>query len=161
GRFLSLALTALSTILVFLVARLGAGRRVGLLAALFFVALPVLIHKTFEIRPDVPALTFFIGALWGLRHGLRAGDEGRRRRAWFVGAGLGLGAAVRCRPQRGCGLPGGSAGLGLWVLGAVGRGGRGRSLSRTAATLVVLLGVAAPVALTWLGFALRGAGAAF
>src|SRR6476620_6177529 len=50
GRLLSFALTALSVVLVFLVGRIGASRRMGLLAALFFVGHPVLIHKTLEIR---------------------------------------------------------------------------------------------------------------
>jgi 4-amino-4-deoxy-L-arabinose transferase-like glycosyltransferase len=158
GRLVSLALTALSAALIFLVGRLGGGRRVGLLAALFFVAQPVLIHKTFEIRPDVPALPFFIGALWLLGHGLRASDvPPLRRLRWFGAGGLCLGAAVMCTQKLLFVLPGALAGLGLWTLA----GGRRSAARRTAAVLVVLIGVALPMLITWLAFALRGAGDPF
>src|SRR4051812_16152783 len=53
GRLVSLALTALSVVLIFLVGRVGTTRRVALLAALFLAGQPVVIHKTLEIRPDV------------------------------------------------------------------------------------------------------------
>ena len=158
GRLLSLALTALSVVLVFLVGRLGASRRVGLLAALFFVGQPVLIHKTLEIRPDVPALSFFIGALWFLRHGLLAPQASLTRQLrWFLGGGLCLGAAVMCTQKLLFVLPGAFVGLGLWVLAD----GRRTWRPRTFAVLVVLLGVAAPVVVTWIGFALRGGGGQF
>jgi 4-amino-4-deoxy-L-arabinose transferase-like glycosyltransferase len=158
ARFFSLALTALSAVLVFLLGRLGAGRRVGLLAALFFVGQPVLIHKTLEIRPDVPALPFFIAALWFLRHALAR--EARRLR-WFLGGGLCLGATVMCTQKLLFALPGVFLGLGLWALSGVRRGDRRLSIARTAAVLVVALGVAAPIVVTWLGFALRGGGDQF
>lgn len=162
GRLSSLALTALSAGLVFLVGRLGASRRVGLLAALFFVGQPVLIHKTLEIRPDVPALLFFIGALWFLRHGLLAPrTPPTRRLGWFLGGGLCLGASVMCTQKLLFVLPGLFVGLGLWALAGGRRGGRRDLASRTSAVLVVLLGVAVPVLVTWLGFALRGGGGAF
>jgi 4-amino-4-deoxy-L-arabinose transferase-like glycosyltransferase len=154
GRLFSLALTALSAGLVFLVGRMGAGRRVGLLAALFFVAQPVLIHKTLEIRPDVPALPFFIGALWFLRHALAR--EVRPLR-WFLAGGLCLGASVMCTQKMLFALPGVFVGLGLWALA----GGRRSLVARAAAVLVALAGVAAPTAITWVGFALRGGGARF
>ena len=158
ARFLSLALTALSAVLIFLVGRVGAGRRVGLLAALLFVAQPVLIHKTLEIRPDVPALPFFIGALWFLRHALARED---RRLPWFLGGGLCLGATVMCTQKLLFALPGAFLGLGLWVLSGVRSGDRRRLISRTAAVLVVALGVGAPTVVTWLGFALHGGGGQF
>jgi hypothetical protein len=158
GRFLSLALTALSAVLVFLVGRLGASRRVGLLAALFFVGQPALIHRTLEIRPDVLGLAFFVAALWFLRHGLLAQEAlPARRLRWFLGGGLCLGAAVMCTQKMLFALPGAFVGLGLWILAA-----GPRSLStRTATVLVVLLGVAAPTVVTWIGFALRGGGDQF
>jgi hypothetical protein len=70
ARGVSLALTGLSAALVFHIGRLGANRRVGLLAALFLVGQPVLLQKTLEIRPDVLALPFFLGGLWFLLRGL-------------------------------------------------------------------------------------------
>jgi hypothetical protein len=158
ARFLSLALTALSAVLVFLVGRLGASRRVGLLAALFFVGQPALIHRTLEIRPDVLALAFFVAALWFLRHGFLAQEAlPARRLRWFVGGGLCLGATVMCTQKMLFALPGAFVGLGLWILA----GGPRNLSSRTATVLVVLLAVAAPTAVTWIGFALRGGGGQF
>jgi 4-amino-4-deoxy-L-arabinose transferase-like glycosyltransferase len=158
GRLLSLALTALGAALVFLVGRLGAGRRQGLLASLFFVGQPILIHKTLEIRPDVPAVVFFAGALWFLLHGLRADEDPRPRQlGWFAGGGLCLGAAVMCTQKLLFVLPGAFLGLGLWTLG----GGRRVLGARASAVAVALAGVAAPVVVTWVWFALRGGGAQF
>lgn len=162
GRLLSLALTALAAVLVFLIGRRGTSHRVGLLAALFFVAGPVLIHKTLEIRPDVPALLLFIGALWLLLHGLRAPETPRvRQLGWFLGGGLCLGAAVMCTQKTLFALPGAFLGLGLWGMTG-GRRGGGRILAfRMGAALVVLLGVTVPMVVTWLGFINRGGGGQF
>lgn len=158
GRLLSLALTGLSVVLIFLVGRLGASRRVGLLAALFFVAQPVLIHKTLEIRPDVPALSFFIGALWFLRYGLLAQQGSPTRRlGWFLGGGLCLGATVMFTQKLLFVLPGALVGLALWTWA----GGRRELASRAAAMLILLLGVAVPALVTWIGFALHGGGGQF
>ena len=158
GRIVSLALTALSVVLVFLVGGRGASRRVGLQAAWLFVGQPVMIHKTLEIRPDVPALTFFIGALWFLRHGLLAREAPRSRSLlWFLGGGLCLGAAIMCTQKMLFVLPGAFVGLGLWIRS----GGRRALAPRVSAVLVVLLGVAIPGVVTWIGFALRGSGAQF
>jgi hypothetical protein len=158
ARGLSLALTALSAVLVCRVGRLGGDRRVGLLAALFLVGQPVVIQKTLEIRPDVLALAFFVGCLWFLLRGLsedgdRAGPSLRRL---FAG-GLCLGAAVMCTQKMLFVLPGALAGLGLWVLAGRARLWRARSL----AGLWFAVGVALPVVLTWLGFAIAGGGAQF
>jgi hypothetical protein len=158
GRLVSLALTTLSVVLMFFVARLGATRRVGLLAGLFLAGEPVVIHKTLEIRPDVPALAFFIGALWFLQHGFLAEKAARDWWfRWFLGGGLCLGAAILCTQKILFVLPGMLVGLGLWT-----RTGDRRGLfSRIAAVLVVLLGVAAPAAITWIRFALLGCGTQF
>jgi Dolichyl-phosphate-mannose-protein mannosyltransferase len=158
GRFLSLGLTALSVFLVFRVGRLAAGRRVGLLAGLFLVGQPALMQKTLEMRPDVLALPFFIGALWFLLRGLGAGEApAARRLRWFLGGGLCLGAAIMCTQKMLFALPGAFVGLGLWVLG----GGRRSWALRTSAALVVLGGVVLPGLVTWIGFALRGGGGQF
>jgi hypothetical protein len=159
GRFLSLALTALSAVLIFRVGRLDGDRRAGLWSGLFLVGQSVLMQKTLEIRPDVLALPFFIGALWFLLQALRAEDVlPARRLRWFLGAGLCLGAAIMCTQKMLFVLPGTLVGLGIWIL----RGGRTSArTSRVAAALVVSLGVAAPVLVTWIGFALRGGGGRF
>jgi 4-amino-4-deoxy-L-arabinose transferase-like glycosyltransferase len=158
GRLLSLALTAASAVLVFSIGRLGGSRRMGLLAALFFVGQPVLIHKTLEIRPDVPALLFFVAALWLLRHGI-ASEHAQlsRKLAWFLGGGLCLGGAVMCTQKLLFALPGAFAGLGLWTL----TGDRRRFGGRAAAVLVALVGVAAPAVVTWIAFSLRDGGSQF
>jgi hypothetical protein len=162
ARGLSLGLTALSAGLLFLVGRLGANRRVGLLAALFLVAQPVVIQKTLEIRPDVPALAFFLGALWFLLRGLQEQHEGPSARTTrslgcFLGGGLCLGAAIMCTQKMLFVLPGTLSGLGLWALA----GGRRGLLRRISAVVVVLGGIAVPVALTWIGFAVQGGGNQF
>jgi len=159
GRALSLLLTALSVGLLFLVGRLGASSKVGLLAGLFLVAQPVVIQKTLEIRPDVPALAFFLGGLWWVLRGLQKQDDDppTRRLGWFIGGGLCLGAAIMCTQKMLFVLPGAFAGLGLWALA----GGRRTLLRRISALLMVLAGIAVPVALTWIAFAVQGAGNQF
>ena len=161
ARGLSLVLTALSAGLLFLVGRLGANRKVGLLAALFLVAQPVVIQKTLEIRPDVPALPFFLAGLWFLLRGLQAHEHPQgpatRRLGWFLGGGLCLGAAIMCTQKMLFVLPGTLAGVGLWALA----GGRRTLLRRIGAVLTVLVGIAIPVAVTWIAFAVQGAGDQF
>jgi dolichyl-phosphate-mannose-protein mannosyltransferase len=161
ARGLSLVLTALSVVLVFLIGRLGANRRVGLLAGLFLVAQPVLIQKTLEIRPDVPALPFFLGGLWFLLRGLRSQEDPAARTnrslGWFLGGGLCLGAAIMCTQKMLFVLPGAFTGLGLWAL----VGGRRTLLPRLLAVLTVLVGIAAPAAITWIAFAVQGGGDQF
>jgi 4-amino-4-deoxy-L-arabinose transferase-like glycosyltransferase len=158
ARALSLALTALLAVLAYRVGRLGGDRRVGLLAALFLVGQPVVIQKTLEIRPDVLALVFFVGCLGFLLRGLReeGAGAGPSPRRLFAG-GLCLGAAVLCTQKMLFVLPGALIGLGLWVL--MGRGGRWRA--RSLAGLCFAVGVALPVALTGLGFAVAGGGSQF
>jgi hypothetical protein len=163
ARGLSLVLTALSAMLAFLVGRLGANRRVGLLAALFLVSQPVVIQKTLEIRPDVPALPFFLGALWFWLHGLRAVETAEQVKSatpklrWFLGGGLCLGGAIMCTQKMLFVLPGALTGLGIWALA----GGQRRLFARGVAVLVTLAGTAIPGALTWAGFAMEGAGRQF
>jgi 4-amino-4-deoxy-L-arabinose transferase-like glycosyltransferase len=158
ARGLSLALTALSAVLVYRIARIGADRRVGLLAALFLVGLPVVIQKTLEIRPDVPALPFFLAGLWFLLRGLdaRHGSSPPGLR-WFLGGGLCLGASIMCTQKALFILPGAFAGLGVWALA----GGRAALRGRILAVLIVLVGVALPFVATWVAFALQGAGPQF
>ena len=115
------------------------------------MAQPVVIQKTLEIRPDVPALPFFLG-------GLRARqDSTARTLRWFLGGGLCFGAAIMCTQKMLFVLPGALTGLGLWALAD-----RRRLLgARSLAVLTVVAGVAVPVALTWAGFAARGGGGQF
>jgi len=158
ARGLSLALTALSAFVMFLVGRLAGNRKLGLLAALFLVGQPAVIQKMLEIRPDVPALPFFLGGLWFLLRALR--DDAvpaPPRLRWFLGGGLCLGAAIMCTQKMLFVLPGAFVGLGLWALA----GGRQRFVARSFAVLAVVAGIAIPVAVTWIAFAAQGAGDPF
>jgi hypothetical protein len=158
ARVLSLLLTGLSAVLAFRVGRLAADRRIGLLTALFLLAQPVLIQKTLEIRPDVPALAFFLGALGLLLRGLLEEERAAARSLrWFLGGGLCLGAAVMCTQKMLFVLPGALVGLGLWALA----GGRRGLALRSLAVLLFVVGVAVPGLLTWIGFALQGGGRQF
>jgi len=158
GRLLSLVLAALSVVLVMAVGRLAANRRVGLLAGLFVAAQPVFVQKTLEIRPDVPAFLFLVGALWLLLRGLlEEKDAATPTLRWFLGGGLCLGAAIMCTQKMLFVLPGAFLGLGLWALA----GGRRGLLARTLAVLVAGVGVAVPALFTWIGFAVRGGGRQF
>jgi 4-amino-4-deoxy-L-arabinose transferase-like glycosyltransferase len=158
GRVSSLLLAALSVALVIRLGRLAANRSVGLLTGLFVAAQPIFIHKTLEIRPDVPAFLFFVAALWFLLRGLSeeeaAAPPGLR---WFLGGGLCLGAAIMCTQKMLFVLPGAFLGLGLWTLA----GGRRALVARILDVLVVGAGVAAPVLATWIGFAVQGGGRQF
>jgi 4-amino-4-deoxy-L-arabinose transferase-like glycosyltransferase len=158
GRGLSLVLTVLSTMLIFLVGRIGADRKVGLVAGLFLVGQPVLIQKTLEIRPDVLALPFFLGGLYFLLRGLHKGaSSGTPSLRWFLGGGMCLGAAVMCTQKMLFVLPGVLTGLGFWALAS-----RHRMLRcRILAVLLTLVGIAIPTASTWGGFAIRGGGYQF
>jgi hypothetical protein len=165
GRFISLGLGALAVALAIRLGRLAASRTVGLLTGLFLAAQPVFVQKTLEIRPDVPALLFFLSALWFLLRGLReeedaAATPGLRLFLFlfpFLGGGLCLGAAIMCTQKMLFVLPGAFLGLGLWAV-AQGR----RTLGpRSVAVLLVAVGVAAPALLTWAAFAVEGGGRQF
>jgi len=158
GRGLSLALITLSAVLAFLVGRQGANRKVGLLTALFLVGQPVVIQKTLEIRPDVPALAFFIGGLWFLMRGLLAEESAATPRLrWFLGGGLCIGCAIMCTQKMLFVLPGALAGLGIWAVA----GGQRRLPARSLAGLLALVGIVVPGALTWTGLAICGGGSQF
>ena len=158
GRVLSVVLAALSVALVIRVGRLVGNRSVGLLAGLFVAAQPVFIQKTLEIRPDVPAFLFFVGALLFLLRGFSDEEAAATPTPrWFLGGGLCLGAGVMCTQKMLFVLPGAFLGLGLWALA----GGRRAWGARMVAVLVVGAGVAVPALVTWIGFAVQGGGRQF
>ena len=159
GRALSLALTILSVALVVRMGRHWADRRIGLLAGLLLVSQPIFLQKTVEMRPDVPALAFFVGGLALLLRGLEEkGDVPASGLRWFAGAGLAVGAAVMCTQKALFVLPGALVGLAIWALS----GGSTRALrSRIIAIFLFVAGVGVPAALTWAAFAAQGAGREF
>lgn len=158
ARGFSLVLTAVSAALAFAVGRLVGHRRAGLLTALLLVGQPVVIQKTFEIRPDVPALCFFLGGLWFLLRGLHPAEPDREPGLrWFLGAGLCIGSAIMCTQKALFILPGALGGLALWVVA----GGRRHLRARGLAVLTACAGIAVPGALTWAGFAMLGGGSQF
>lgn len=156
GRGLSLLLTILSVVLVILIGRSWRDRKVGLLAGFLLVGQPVFLQKTLEIRPDVLALPFYLGALWFLLCGLgRGAHETRARLRCFLAGGLCLGAAIMCTQKMLFVLPGALAGLGIWSLFTARRSGPG---SRLLVLAGFVLGIVVPAALTWGAFAVQHAG---
>ena len=157
GRIFSLALTVVS---VWLVARLGRFWRgrpntVGALAALFLVAQTFFFQKAIEMRPDLLALPFFLGALCCLLRGLETSAESPSAGLWsFVAGGLSLGAAIMCTQKMLFVLPGLLVGLGLWAISAR---RRARALLGGAFVLAMII----PGLVTWAAFALRHAGSEF
>ena len=159
GRGLSFVLTALSLVLLAVLARHWEDRRVGAVACLFLVAQPVFLQKTIEMRPDVPALPFFLGSLCCLLRGLaRSADSPTRRLRSFVAGGLSLGAAVMFTQKMLFVLPGMLAGLAIWALSA---GTKVGARARIASIVAFLLGICVPGVSTWAAFALQHAGGAF
>jgi 4-amino-4-deoxy-L-arabinose transferase-like glycosyltransferase len=158
ARGLSFVLTALATFLVYRIGRRWQDTRTGLVAALFFVAQPVVLQKTIEMRPDMLALPFFLGGLLLLLRGLERGpDSAAPGLRPFIAAGLAVGGAIMCTQKMMFVLPGALAGLAIWAA----RGGRADAPRRILAILVFLAGIAVPFALTWVAFAAQHAGREF
>src|SRR5436190_4186765 len=123
GRGLSVVLTALSAALVYRIGRLWRDPLTGVVGALLFVAQPVVLQKSIEIRPDMLALPFFLAGLLLLLRGLErtrtdVARGGRSAPQWFFAAGLAVGAAVMSTQKVLFVLPGMLAGLGIWTLAA-------------------------------------------
>jgi hypothetical protein len=162
ARVLSFALTVLSVFLVTRIGRFWEGRqgtqgqsKVGALAGLLLVGQPFFLQKAIEMRPDLLALPFFLGALCCLLRGLETGTDSPSRRLWsFVGGGLSLGAAIMCTQKMLFVLPGLFAGLGVWALSA-------RRHARTLLVGAFVLGMLVPGVLTWAAFARLHAGGEF
>lgn len=171
GRGLSLLVTIVSVVLVVRLGSRWQGRKVGLLAGLLLVLQPMFFDKSIEIRPDVPALAFFLGGLCLLLRGMdHDGRSLARRRLAFAAAGLGLGAAIMCTQKALFVLPGLCVGLALWSLLGDGKAPAAAATdartrvairSRLAFVLLFLVGVCLPAAVTWGAFALNRAGGAF
>jgi hypothetical protein len=174
GRVVSVVLTAVTVVLMLRAGRLwrarahgqgqgqgqgqGDDRRLGLVASLLLLTQPVFFQKMVEIRPDVPAVAFVLGALVLLLRALEPGSSTARTHAGLAAAGLCLGGAIMCTQKALFVLPGAVAGLGLWVLRG---GGRPQRSARAVSTLLFLLAVAVPGLLTWAWFAHRHDGGAF
>lgn len=157
GRGLSLLLTIASVALVIHLGRLWQDRRVGLVAGFLAVSQPVICHKTLEMRPDVLALPFFLGALCLLLRGLKAstGATGGKPLRLFLAGGFALGAAIMCTQKMLFVLPGLLAGLGVWALLA------GHVRRRVLLVALFLGGVLLPGLITWAAFALQDGGGPF
>ena len=167
GRAISFALTVVSVFLVIQIGRAWQARRggwsqgqLGAVAGFLIVGQTFFLQKAIEMRPDVLALPFYLGALACLLRGLSGSPDsadGRllRFRLWcFVGGGLSLGAAIMCTQKMLFVLPGLLAGLALWALAA----------ERRARILLVgafLLAVSLPGLATWAAFVRQHAGAEF
>src|SRR5262245_8040993 len=138
ARGLSFVLTALATYLVYRIGRVWRDARTGLVAALFYVAQPVVLQKTIEMRPDVLALPFFLGGLVLLLRGLERGtDSAAPDLRRFLAAGLSVGAAIMCTQKMMFVLPGMLAGLGIWAVS----GGRAVAPRRISTLLLFVAGL--------------------
>jgi hypothetical protein len=161
GRVLSTLLTLVATVIVVAIGRRWAKTSVGLVSALLLVSQPVVFQKTVEMRPDVPALPFFVGCLafvvWALD-----GDPGSMAKTLrrLVGAGLCLGGAIMCTQKMLFVIPGLAAGLGLWSLFA-GPRNKGGIVSRLGASALCGIAIGVPAALTWVAFSVGHGGYAF
>ena len=155
GRVLSLLLTAIAVALLVRLGRLAGNRRVGALAGLLFVGMPIATQKTLEIRPDALALPFTIGGFVLLLAGLANGVGGTTKQRWyFLGGGLGLGAAIMCTQKILFVLPGTAVGMGLWLLFAKQPATLYRRFLRS---LPLLAGLLLPLAATLAAFATQHA----
>ncbi len=163
GRALSSLLTVLAAVIVILIGRAWARTSVGLLAAFLLVSQPVVFQKTVEMRPDVPALPFFVACLgfvvWGLDSpGISKAAQLRR----LVWAGLCLGGAIMCTQKMLFVIPGLAVGLGLWALLAGRRAdSTGGIVHRTVAATLCGVAIVVPGVLTWAAFAVGHGGYAF
>jgi hypothetical protein len=111
GRRWMWAFAGTSLALTFLIARSMKGSAAAGAAVLLLANAPVFLGKSLEIRPDVPALAFLLGALWLVRTALvrRAGDQPAAR--WLFGCGVALGAAAMFTQKVAFALPGFALGL--------------------------------------------------
>ena len=135
---------------VYLTYRLGwqiCKREIGLVAAVVLSCTVMFYEKTLEIRPDVPATTYWLAGLWAF---LRAVETGRTR--WYAISGLMLGGGVMFTQKVVFGLAGILPML-AWML-IDPRIARDRWRGRSVLSFVLALAV--PVLSTMLYFALEG-----
>jgi 4-amino-4-deoxy-L-arabinose transferase-like glycosyltransferase len=70
------------------------GKTVGWLSAAFLSLCVVFVGRSLEIRPDVPATTFWVSSQWALFNALTLGKDRRTSRRWWMLAGLMLGGTL-------------------------------------------------------------------
>lgn len=135
----------------------------GLLAGILVSSVPYFAITSIETRPDVPAIVLQLASSALLFRAFPEpqpdGDDRVSARRWarFLGAGICLGAGVMFTQKLLFVLPGLAYSAVWWWLW----GGREQFRQRLGCTLVFALGLVAPIGMTWLGFALLGAGIEF
>lgn len=88
-RACGLALSFGSTALIYLLGSLWFGKRSGLVAALFFLVIPLYFIYGFTITPDLPLFFFWLATLYFLTKALQQ----KKNWAWYA-AGISAGAAM-------------------------------------------------------------------
>lgn len=160
ARAVSLAITTCSVLVLISVGSISqretdllSGNFVGLSSALFIAGMPTFLDKTIEIRPDVPALLFWLCCLAVLSKALQ-----KPRAFLFLISGFCLGAAIMFTQKLLFTLPGVAGTAIIWVL----HSGRGEA-RRKRLTLVCVFatGLALPMLATWSFFELHSAGQDF
>lgn len=96
ARFIMLVFTCAILYLTFRLAKLLYDLNVALLATLFLSYVLMFQRKTIEVRPDVPALIFWLLALFFFVSGIMAQDEHRKKRPkkYFLASGIMMASAI-------------------------------------------------------------------
>lgn len=157
ARSIDVMLAAVALALTFLLARLWRGSPTGWIAIAMLAVDPVFARKTFEIRPDVPALVMWLACLVVLVHALSVASlSARRRTVLFALSGLLLGSAIMTSQKLLTVMPGFALAM-LWYVAA----GQGQWWTRVREVELQFAGFAAPVLATLGYFWSRGALADF
>ena len=157
ARSIDVMLAGAALALTFLLARLWRGSPTGRIAIAMLAVDPVFARKTFEIRPDVPALVMWLACLVVLVHALSVASlSARRRTVLFALSGLLLGSAIMTSQKLLMVIPGFALAM-LWYVAA----GQGQWRTRVREVELQFAGFAAPVLATLGYFWSRGALADF
>ncbi len=95
ARKISMILAGIALVLTFTIARRWRGNRVAMVSVVLLSSITVFIHKTLEIRPDVPGFVLWMGCLAVLMVAVDAGaSSGGRQKSLFAISGVLLGSDI-------------------------------------------------------------------
>ncbi|MBW1678595.1 MAG: glycosyltransferase family 39 protein [Deltaproteobacteria bacterium] len=96
GKLISLTLSSLTVIPLYLIGRFLYDSKVGVMGGLFFVFQPYCVRFSVDVLSDSTFLFFFVLAFY---LGLKAGREEKNNKWWSLGAGVSAGLAYLTRPE--------------------------------------------------------------